>query len=66
VNAYWEGLDFQLPALPKGWLWVQVANTGLEAPNDIYDAGTEKPISPGEKTFHAGPRSVAILMSNQK
>jgi glycogen operon protein len=66
ANAYWEGLDFELPKLPGGWLWVQAANTGMEPPRDIYPLGQEKPIHPSQKTVHAGARSVVILMSNQK
>jgi len=65
VNAYWEGLGFELPPLPKGWLWVQVVNTGMAAPDDIYEVGHEKPIHPSERLFHVGARSVAVLMSNK-
>jgi len=64
INTYWEGLNFELPALPAGWLWVQVVNTSLEAPDDFYEPGHEKPIHPSEKYVHAGARSVIILMSN--
>ncbi|MFP4321435.1 MAG: glycogen debranching enzyme, partial [Anaerolineales bacterium] len=65
INAYWEGIDFELPPLPKGWLWVQVVNTGLESPDDICALGHERPVHPKQTSYHAGPRSVIILMSNQ-
>jgi glycogen operon protein len=64
LNSYWEGLNFELPLLPNGWLWLQVANTGLHSPDDFNPPGAEKPLKPGQRFFLAGPRSVVILMSN--
>lgn len=65
LNAFWEALEFELPKLPDGWLWVQVANTGAASPDDFYEAGQEKPISPGTRHVVLQPRSMMILMSNQ-
>lgn len=64
INAYWESLDFELPVLPKGWLWVQVANTGMPYPDDFYEEGQRKPLHPAGRFVHVGARSVVILMSN--
>jgi glycogen operon protein len=65
LNAFWEDLDFELPRLPDGWLWVQVANTGASYPDDMYEIGQEKPISPTTRTVRVRARSVIIVMSNQ-
>jgi isoamylase len=56
LNAYWEPLDFELPA-PHSWRrWI---DTVLASPHDIVEWQTA-PRVPGH-TYHAGPRSVVVL-----
>ena len=61
-NAYWEALDFELPAAPEtavsGWRrWI---DTALEAPEDIVDPPAAPPV-PGTQ-YRVMPRSVAALL----
>lgn len=65
VNAYWESMTFEIPRLPAGWLWLVIADTSHDAPDDFYETGYEKPLSPKARDYIAGPRSVVILMSNR-
>jgi len=37
LNAYWEPLDFELPALPYGVRWHRVIDTCLPSPADFAD-----------------------------
>jgi glycogen operon protein len=60
-NAYWEQLEFELPAVGKqasaGWRrWI---DTALDSPNDIVPWGEAASI-PGP-TYHAAARSVVAL-----
>ena len=61
-NAYWEPLDFELPAVPQhphGWQrWI---DTARESPEDIMDA----PAAPLVRDAHyrVAPRSVAALFA---
>jgi isoamylase len=61
MNAYWEPLDFQLPAVGSGSEddWRRWIDTSLDSPHDIVEWRTSPPI-PG-RTYRAGPRSVAAL-----
>ncbi len=61
-NAYWEALDFELPAVPataaSGWQrWI---DTALESPDDIVDPRAA-PLVPGAQ-HRLMPRSAAILL----
>jgi len=61
TNAYWEALDFELPAVPdtaiSGWRrWI---DTALESPEDIM-APPAAPSVPG-KQYRVMPRSVVAL-----
>ena len=60
-NAYWEALDFDLPAVPdtavSGWQrWI---DTARESPEDIVDPPAA-PLVSGTQ-YRAMPRSVAAL-----
>ncbi len=60
-NAYWETLDFELPAVPEtavsGWRrWI---DTALDSPEDIIEPPAA-PLAPG-KQYRVMPRSVAAL-----
>jgi glycogen operon protein len=39
LNAYWEALEFELPALPEGpaWVWRRWIDTSLDSPQDISE-----------------------------
>jgi isoamylase len=64
INAYWEPLDFELPAPGEGnWsCWRRWIDTSLDAPNDIVDWQVAPPIS-GD-TYRTGSRSVVLLLAN--
>jgi glycogen operon protein len=63
LNAYWEPLDFELPTLARGARdpWRRWIDTFLDSPHDIVD--WEQAPSVGTQTYHAGPRSVVILLA---
>src|SRR5271165_5177203 len=56
-NAYWEPLEFQLPAQRHGGAnpWRRWIDTSLESPDDIQD-WPAAPVVTGQ-TYRAGPRS---------
>jgi glycogen operon protein len=61
-NAYWESLDFELPALAKSaGAWRRWVDTALDPPHDIV-AWNMAPEIAGQ-TYRAGPRSVVVLMT---
>jgi isoamylase len=63
-NAYWEPLDFELPALADGcrkwWRWI---DTALDPPHDICEWNRETQVP--ESTYRVGARSVAILIAGE-
>jgi glycogen operon protein len=61
LNAYWEPLDFELPALTNGQTWRRWIDTALEPPHEIVEWQTAQPV-PGQ-TYHTAPRSVVVLSS---
>jgi len=62
-NAYWEPLEFELPAGRRleRHPWRRWIDTSLESPNDIQDW----PIAPvvTGRMYLAGPRSVVVLIA---
>jgi isoamylase len=62
-NAYWEPLDFELPATPSVHtnLWRRWIDTFLDSPEDIVP-WQEAP-SFTSASYRAGPRSVVVLWS---
>jgi glycogen operon protein len=62
-NAYWEPLEFQLPAERhiEGHPWRRWIDTSLESPHDIQDWPTAAVVT--ERTYRAGPRSVVVLIA---
>jgi len=60
-NAYWEPLDFDLPAVPEQAVfgWQRWVDTARESPDDIVDLPSAPPV-PGPQ-YHVMPRSVAVL-----
>jgi isoamylase len=61
-NASAEEADFRLPPMQKEVRWHLAADTGREAPQDLFVAGEEPPLDSSEP-YHAGPRSSAILVA---
>jgi glycogen operon protein len=60
LNAYWEPLEFELPA-NKGNQWRRWIDTGLDSPQDIAEWQNAPPVS--GRTYRAAPRSVVALYS---
>jgi glycogen operon protein len=62
-NAYWEALEFDLPAEThaKGHPWRRWIDTSLESPQDIQD-WPDAPVV-AERTYRAGHRSVVVLIA---
>jgi glycogen operon protein len=64
VNAYWEPLDFVLPAAPattQGWrLWI---NTSRPSPGDIIPRADAPPVV--ENLYRVGPRAAVALVATE-
>jgi isoamylase len=61
LNAFWEPLDFELPALPD-WAtggWRRVIDTSLPSPHDLVDFAAAGLVS--GTTHRVGSRSVVVL-----
>ena len=62
LNAYWEPLDFELPALSGGSKpWRRWIDTALDPPHEICEWNAE-PVVP-EGTYRVGARSVVVLIA---
>ena len=63
LNAYWEALDFELPAAggDPGNPWRRWIDTARETPDDIV-AWRDAPPVPGP-TYRVDPRSVVVLLA---
>lgn len=59
LNAYWEPLRFELPALPAGTSWRRWIDTSLDSPNDIVAWEEASPIA--GNSYTAADRSVVML-----
>jgi glycogen operon protein len=59
MNAYWEPLEFELPAPEGDQAWRRWIDTSLDSPNDIAP-WQDAPIL-DTPSYRAGPRSVAVL-----
>ncbi len=63
LNAYWEPLEFELPAVANGARpWRRWIDTFLDSPHDIVDP-ERAPSVPGQ-TYRTEPRSVVVLFAN--
>jgi isoamylase len=58
-NAYWEPLEFELPAAPATRRWAMAADTAAPAPDDVPPV--PRPLPDGTDSFTVGARSVAVL-----
>jgi isoamylase len=64
LNAYWEPLEFELPAIAHGVRdpWRRWIDTGLDSPDDIVE-WAHAPSVPGP-LYRAAARSVVVLFAN--
>jgi glycogen operon protein len=60
-NAYWEPLEFELPATSAGGPWRRWIDTGLDSPDDIV-AWESAPVVAGDR-YRAQCRSVVMLFA---
>ena len=58
LNAYWEPLEFELPAT-QGGPWHRAIDTSLDSPHDISEWHSAPPVT--TRTYRAAPRSVVTL-----
>ncbi|HYQ59975.1 MAG TPA: hypothetical protein VEP29_02920, partial [Desulfatiglandales bacterium] len=65
VNAYWEGLEFEIPSVPElsgGWMrWI---DTSRESPDDICP--WNEAVAVQDALFPVQSRSVGVLVSQIK
>jgi isoamylase len=64
VNAYWEPLEFEIPALEPEETWRRCIDTYLDPPDDIC-SWTGAPSLQG-LTYGVQPRSLVVLLANAK
>ncbi|HEY1341250.1 MAG TPA: glycogen debranching protein GlgX [Bryobacteraceae bacterium] len=65
LNAYWEPLEFELPAVrDAAEPWTRWIDTSLPSPDDIADWSAAPEVA--GRTYVAGPRSVVALVARQK
>jgi isoamylase len=62
INAYWEALRFEIPALEAQGRWRRCIDTCCDPPADFCSWADAPPV-PGS-TYLAQPRSVVILLAN--
>jgi glycogen operon protein len=62
MNAYWEPLEFEIPALYGAKdTWRRWIDTSLDSPHDIVEWRSATPVT--GRTYPAGPRSVVVLVT---
>ena len=61
LNAYWEALTFDLPALAPGQLWHRLVDTALPGGQDF--SGTPAPLAATEHQYRLGARSAVVLIA---
>lgn len=62
LNAFWDALNFELPALPPGCTWRRLLDTGLASPDDISTRLDAPPVANG--IYHAAGRSMVALVAD--
>jgi glycogen operon protein len=60
LNAYWEPLEFQLPALAAGLAWHRLIDTALPSPQDVSDPPQALPAD--LKAYRCDARSTIVLV----
>src|SRR5262249_41171783 len=61
LNAYWEPLSFDLPALPPGQQWHRLLDTALPDGQDFSEPAS--PLAAGEHQYRLEPRATAVLVA---
>ncbi|MBI5256142.1 MAG: glycogen debranching protein GlgX [Burkholderiales bacterium] len=63
INAYWEPLDFELPALPPSAVggWRRVVDSSRPSPQDLVEPRLGEPVS--GPTHRVAERSVVVLFA---
>ena len=59
MNAYWDPLEFELPAPEGGNTWRRWIDTSLDSPDDIVP--WQSAPTHAKSAYRAGPRSVVVL-----
>ena len=62
LNAFWEPLNFLIPASPTGRPWRRAVDTALPSPNDAVSPD-EGPEIPALHSYRVEARSMLILVS---
>ncbi len=62
-NAYWGNLSFELPPLPRGFVWKRLIDTALPSPQDIVTADRAATIS--APCYPSVCRSVVVLLAQK-
>ena len=60
LNAYWEGLSFELPQCNAQKSWHRIVDTSQSSPHDCYDASKSPPVD--GRSYALGPRSSVVLL----
>lgn len=64
LNAYWEPLDFELPAVSNvAGNWRRWIDTALNPPYDICEWKRARGVL--DRSYRAGPRSVVVLIAGE-
>ncbi len=64
LNAYWEPLSFELPALPAGQTWRRFVDTSHPSPEDLCEPPESGPVQ--KDRYLVAPRSAVILTAHQE
>ncbi|MGL4649446.1 MAG: glycogen debranching protein GlgX [Caldilineaceae bacterium] len=59
ANAFWEPLEFELPALKRGQQWRQLIDTSLHSPHDIMRSEQAPPVT--DQNMVLPPRTIVLL-----
>ena len=59
LNAYWEPLTFELPALPTGKSWFRIVDTSLLSPEDITEDVRKYPV---QTTHYPTTARTAVIL----
>ena len=62
INMHWEMHGFELPNLPEGKKWHIVANTGIEFPEDIWEADKQPEVD-NQNEVLVSSRSIILLVA---
>jgi glycogen operon protein len=62
LNAYWEPLEFKVPAAPTGRPWRRTVDTALPSPDDALGLD-EGPVIPVLHPYRVEARSMLVLVS---